>query len=461
MPSGAQPPLSPPASPPSLPSQQTPPEPPPPPPLKITRTKTPTGILLGKYQLGRLLGRGSFAKVHEATSLDDDNTVVAVKIIDKTKTVDAAMEPRIIREVSAMRRLQHHPNILKIHEVMATKTKIYLVMELASGGELFTKVLRRGRLDEPVARRYFSQLVSALHFCHQNGVAHRDVKPQNLLLDRNGSLKVSDFGLSALPEQLNDGLLHTACGTPAYTAPEVVRRKGYDGSKADAWSCGVILFVLLAGYLPFDDSNLAAMYKKIHRREFQFPAWVSKQAKGIIWQLLDPNPKTRMSMVKLMETSWFKRTVTTLRPSLSDNHLESLMQDKKLKHDMSCNGVNAFDIISMSSGLDLSGYLKEVNKRKEKRYTTTSMELDGVMERVREVGERLGYRVEKGKRGVVGLGKGMVVVVVEVMEVAELFVLVDVKVVESGGVEFEEGQWLDLEAGLGKIFISWDNTALG
>ncbi|XP_017632202.1 CBL-interacting serine/threonine-protein kinase 7-like [Gossypium arboreum] len=458
MPSGAQPPLSPPASPPSLPSQQTPPEPP----LKITRTKTPTGILLGKYQLGRLLGRGSFAKVHEATSLDDDNTVVAVKIIDKTKTVDAAMEPRIIREVSAMRRLQHHPNILKIHEVMATKTKIYLVMELASGGELFTKVLRRGRLDEPVARRYFSQLVSALHFCHQNGVAHRDVKPQNLLLDRNGNLKVSDFGLSALPEQLNDGLLHTACGTPAYTAPEVVRRKGYDGSKADAWSCGVILFVLLAGYLPFDDSNLAAMYKKIHRREFLFPAWVSKQAKGIIWQLLDPNPETRMSMVKLMETSWFKRTVTTLRPSLSDNHLESLMQDKKLKHDMSCNGVNAFDIISMSSGLDLSGLFEGgVNKRKEKRYTTTSMELDGVMERVREVGERLGYRVEKGKRGVVGLGKGMVVVVVEVMEVAELFVLVEAKVVESGGVEFEEGQWLDLEAGLGKIFISWDNTALG
>ncbi|PPD69999.1 hypothetical protein GOBAR_DD33114 [Gossypium barbadense] len=110
-----------------------------------------------------------------------------------------------------------------------------------------------------------------------------------------------------------------------------------------------------------------------------------------------------MTMVKLMETSWFKRTVTTLRPSLSDNHLESLMQDKKLKHNMSCNGVNAFDIISMSSGLDLSGLFEGgVNKRKEKRYTTTSMELDGAMERVREIGERLGYRVEKGKSGVVG-----------------------------------------------------------
>ncbi|XVE81720.1 hypothetical protein DITRI_Ditri15bG0088500 [Diplodiscus trichospermus] len=362
MPLGAPPPLTQPPPPPSLPQQQAPSLSP-----TLIRTKTPIGgILLGKYQLGRLLGRGSFAKVHEATLLEDNNSVVAVKVIDKTKT-DAAMEPRIIREVSAMRRLQHHPNILKIHEVMATKTKIYLVMELATGGELFAKVLRRGRLAESAARRYFSQLVSALHFCHQNGVAHRDLKPQNLLLDRNGNLKVSDFGLSALPEQLNDGLLHTACGTPAYTAPEVVRRKGYNGSKADAWSCGVILFVLLAGSLPFDDSNLVTMYKKIHRREFQFPSWISKQAKAIIWQLLDPNPDTRMSLVKLMETSWFKRSLTAF--SSSNNQLESLLHDRKLKHDMVGYGVTAFDIISLSSGLDLSGLLEGGNNtRKEKRW---------------------------------------------------------------------------------------------
>ncbi|XP_022739333.1 CBL-interacting serine/threonine-protein kinase 7-like [Durio zibethinus] len=444
MPSGASPPLPPP--------QRTPTP-------TITRTKTPTVKLLGKYQLGRLLGRGSFAKVHEATSLEDSNGVVAIKIIDKTKTLDAAMESSITREVSAMRRLQHHPNILKIHEVMATKTKIYLVMELASGGELFAKVLRRGRLAEPAARRYFSQLVSALHCCHQNGVAHRDLKPQNLLLDHNGNLKVSDFGLSALPEQLNNGLLHTACGTPAYTAPEVVRRKGYDGSKADAWSCGVILFVLLAGYLPFDDSNLVAMYKKIHRREFHFPSWISKQPKAIIWQLLDPNPDTRMSIAKVMETSWFKRSLMTF--TSSNNQQESLLHDRKLKHDMVCNGVNAFDIISLSSGLDLSGLFEGGNhsRRKEKRYSTSMMSLDGVVDRVGEVGNRMGYRVERGKRGVVGLGKGRVVLLVEVVEIAESFVLMEVKVV-AGGVEFEEGQWVDLESGLGDTFVSWDNDAV-
>ncbi|OMO95586.1 hypothetical protein COLO4_15762 [Corchorus olitorius] len=368
------------------------------------------------------------------------------------------MEPRIVREVAAMRRLQHHPNILTIHEVMATKTKIYLVMELASGGELFTKVLRHGRLPGKLARQYFTQLVSALNFCHQNGVAHRDLKPQNLLLDQNGNLKVSDFGLSALPEQLNNGLLHTACGTPAYTAPEVVRRKGYDGSKADAWSCGVILFHLLAGYLPFDDSNLVAMYKKVHRREFQFPEWINKQQKAIIWQLLDPNPDTRMSIAKLMETSWYKKALTALTSSKDKT---SLLHDWKLKHDMVCNGVNAFDIISLSSGLDLSGLFEggnNNNKRKEKRYTTTAETVDGVVEKVAEVGERLGYKVEKGKRGVVGLGKRRVVVVVEAVEIAESFVLVEVKVVE-GGEEFEEEQWVDLEAGLGDMFVSWENDS--
>ncbi|KAK8507293.1 hypothetical protein V6N13_070080 [Hibiscus sabdariffa] len=448
MPSGAPPPFP--------PSQQGPS----PPPIRITRTKTPTGgILLGKYQLGRLLGHGSFAKVHEATSIDDSSNVVAIKIIDKTKTVAAAMEPRIISEVTAMRRLQQHPNILKIHEVMATRTKIYLVMEFASGGELFGKLLRRGKLTETTARRYFTQLVSALHFCHQNGVAHRDVKPQNLLLDQNGILKVSDFGLSALPEHLNNGLLHTACGTPAYVAPEVLRGKGYDGSKADAWSCGVILFVLLAGKLPFDDSNLVGMYKKIHRREFEFPSWISNPVKAIIRQLLDPNPDTRMSLVKVMETPWLKRSLAAY--TSSNKEQDSLLHGRKLKHDMVCNGVNAFDIISLSSGLDLSGLFEGGNEvcRKEKRYTT-SMELEEVMERVKEAGERLGYRVEKGKRGVLGLGKRRVVLTVEVVEIAGLFVLVEVKVVE-GTAEFEEGQWLDLEAGIGDIFVSWDDHVVG
>lgn len=400
-----------------------------------------------------------------AKSIDGDS-IVAIKIIEKNnKFLDAAMEDRIVREVSAMRRLQNHPNVLKIQEVMATKTKIYLVMEYAAGGELFGK-LRRGRLTESAARRYFQQLVSALHFCHQNGVAHRDVKPQNLLLDKDGNLKVSDFGLSALPEQIKNGMLHTACGTPAYTAPEVVARRGYDGTVADAWSCGVILFVLLAGYLPFDDSNLLAMYKKINRRDYQFPSFVSKPARSVIYQLLDPNPKTRMSIEKLMNISWFKKSLQQRKTGQESSLFELGVADNNkyiLKEKISeIVSMNAFDIISLSSGLDLSG-LFEVKKRKEKRFTTKE-KTERVVEKVKEIGERLGYIVEKGKGDVVGLGKlGKMVLLVEVlMEIAPEMFVVEVKVVDNSGCggtlpEFEEGDWEELQTGLGDIVLSWHN----
>ncbi|XP_044484109.1 CBL-interacting serine/threonine-protein kinase 4-like [Mangifera indica] len=425
-------------------------------PPKTTTTTTTTPTILNRYQLGRLLGRGSFAKVHQARSIVDDS-VVAIKIISKNANLDPNMEARIVREVAAMRCLQQHPNVLKIHEVMATKTKIYLVMEYASGGELFNKVLRCGRLTESAARRYFQQLVSALHFCHQNGISHRDVKPQNLLLDQNGNLKVSDFGLSALPEQLKNGLLHTACGTPAYAAPEVMSRRGYDGAKADAWSCGVILYVLLAGYLPFDYSNLLTMYKKIHRKDYQFPSWISRQARSVIYQLLDPNPKSRMSLEALMNLSWFKKSMQ-LRGEQERSLFESVLDNKDSKSDIL--SMNAFDIISLSSGLDLSG-LFEVKKRKEKRFTTVE-KAERVVEKVKEVGEKLGYRVARGKSGgVIGLGKlGWVVLVAQVLEIAPEMLLVEMKVADHGcgAADFEEAHWSDLQVGLEDIVLSWHNN---
>jgi len=420
--------------------QQSPPSPPPSPPSRI---------ILGKYQLTKFLGRGNFAKVYQARSLIDGSTV-AVKVIDKSKTVDASMEPRIVREIDAMRRLQNHPNILKIHEVLATKTKIYLIVDFAGGGELFLKLSRRGRFPEALARRYFQQLVSALCFCHRNGIAHRDLKPQNLLLDAEGNLKVSDFGLSALPEQLKNGLLHTACGTPAYTAPEILGRIGYDGSKADAWSCGVILYVLLAGHLPFDDSNIPAMCKRITRRDYQFPEWISKPARYLIYQLLDPNPKTRIRLENVFGNNWFKK-------SLREEPEEKLFDDKysfdgykKLEL-----GMNAFDIISMSSGLDLSGLFETTTLKSEKRFTS-SEEIGVVEEKVKEIGVRLGFRVEIGKNGAIGLGKGKVTMVVEVFKIVDDLLLVALKL-ENGGLEFEDVHWNDWKIGLQDVVLSWHN----
>lgn len=180
-------------------------------------------ILMNRYELGRMLGQGTFAKVYHARNLAS-NQSVAIKVIDKEKVLRVGMIDQIKREISIMR-LVRHPNIVQLHEVMASKSKIYFAMEYVRGGELFSRVAR-GRLKEDAARKYFQQLIGAVDFCHSRGVYHRDLKPENLLVDENGNLKVSDFGLSAFKEcQKQDGLLHTTCGTPAYVAPEIINKR--------------------------------------------------------------------------------------------------------------------------------------------------------------------------------------------------------------------------------------------
>ncbi|XP_010275897.1 PREDICTED: CBL-interacting serine/threonine-protein kinase 23-like isoform X4 [Nelumbo nucifera] len=246
---------------------------------------------VGKYELGRTLGEGTFAKVKFAHNVDTGENF-AIKILDKEKVLKHKMIGQIKREISTMK-LIRHPNVTRMYEVMASKTKIYIVLEFVNGGELFDKIASHGRLKEDEARKYFQQLINAVDYCHSRGVFHRDLKPENLLLDANGVLKVSDFGLSAVSQQVReDGLLHTTCGTPNYVAPEVINNKGYDGAKADLWSCGVILFVLMAGYLPFEDSNLMQLYKKIFKADFNCPSWFSTSAKKLIKRILDPNPET-------------------------------------------------------------------------------------------------------------------------------------------------------------------------
>ncbi|KAK8604743.1 hypothetical protein V6N13_082218, partial [Hibiscus sabdariffa] len=213
---------------------------------------------LGKYEIGRTIGEGTFAKVKFAKNTDTGECA-AIKVLAKTTILKHGMVDQIKREISIMK-IVKHPNIVRLHEVFASRTKIYIILEFVSGGELFDKIVHRVRLPENECRRYFQQLIDAVAHCHSKGVYHRDLKPENLLLDSSGNLKVSDFGLSALPQQ-GGGLLHTTCGTPNYVAPEVLGNEGYDGAAADVWSCGVILFVIMAGYLPFDEIDLPTLYK--------------------------------------------------------------------------------------------------------------------------------------------------------------------------------------------------------
>ncbi|KAG5530553.1 hypothetical protein RHGRI_025489 [Rhododendron griersonianum] len=305
-------------------------------------------ILLGKYELGKLLGQGAYAKVYHARNLKTGQSV-AIKAMSLQNVLKRGLTEHVKREISIMHRL-HHPHIVRILEVLATKTKIYFVLEFAKGGELLTKVKGR-RFSEDINRRYFQQLISALSYCHSRGVFHRDLKGENLLLDENLNMKVTDFGLSAVTAQIQpDGLLHTFCGTPAYLAPEILANKGYDGAKVDIWSCGIILYTFNAGYFPFSDRNIMMMYRKIFKGEFRCPEWTSPELKRLLHRLLDSNPKTRITLDQIIDDPWFKIGYRHIQTSSDDLSGLEDYDDNNKKYDF----LNAFDIISFSHGLDLS-----------------------------------------------------------------------------------------------------------
>lgn len=419
-------------------------------------------LLLGRFELGKLLGHGTFAKVHHARNIKTGEGV-AIKIINKDKILKGGLVSHIKREISILRRVRH-PNIVQLFEVMATKTKIYFVMEFVRGGELFNKVAK-GRLKEEVARKYFQQLISAVEFCHARGVFHRDIKPENLLLDDDGNLKVSDFGLSAVSDQIRqDGLFHTFCGTPAYVAPEVLARKGYDGAKVDIWSCGVVLFVLMAGYLPFHDRNVMAMYKKIYKGEFRCPRWFSSELTRLLSRLLDTNPQTRISIPEIMENRWFKKGFKQIKFYVEDDRVCSF-DDKVQLHDgdddfansdseieirrKNCNSnvslprpasLNAFDIISFSQGFDLSGLFEE--KGDEARFVSAAP-VSKIISKLEEVAHLVSFTVRKKDCRVSLEGfregvKGPLTIAAEIFELTPSLVVVEVKKKGGDKVEYEK-----------------------
>ncbi|XP_059436698.1 CBL-interacting protein kinase 5 [Corylus avellana] len=428
--------------------------------------KKEASILMQKYELGRMLGKGTFAKVYHARNLKSKENI-AVKIIDKQKVLQIGLIDQIKREISVMG-LVRHPNVVQLYEVMASKSKIYFAMEYVKGGELFNKVAK-GKLKEDLARKYFQQLIGAIDFCHSRGVYHRDIKPENLLLDENGDLKVSDFGLSALwDSRRQDGLLHTTCGTPAYVAPEVLNRKGYDGAKADIWSCGVVLFVLLAGFLPFQETNLVEMYRKISKGEFRCPHWFPQDVRKLLSRILDPNPSTRIDVSKLQENTWFKKgfkkiEALQLPPKVSviDDVQDAFLPSGTSPMKLTC--FNAFDIISLSSGFDLSGlFEKDVSQRLQARFTTTkpASMIVSKLEEIAEV-ERFKVMKEGGKVTLQGSKegrKGQLAIDAEIFEVTPSFYVVEVKKAAGDTFEYRHFYNEDLKPSLKDIVWTWEGS---
>ncbi|KAL9314928.1 hypothetical protein ACSQ67_020380 [Phaseolus vulgaris] len=407
------------------------------------------GMVVGKYELGKTIGEGSFAKVKLARNVKSGNKV-AIKILDRKHVLRHNMMEQLQREISTMK-LINHPNVAKIFEVMASKTKIYIVLELLDGGELFDKIAAKGRLKEDEARTYFQQLINAVDYCHSRGVYHRDLKPENLLLDSNSVLKVSDFGLSTY-SQKDDELLHTACGTPHYVAPEVIHNRGYAGSTSDIWSCGVILFVLMAGFLPFDGPTHMALFRKIIKAEFSCPSWFPPQAKALLKRILDPNPRTRIKIPELLKDEWFKKgykpTCFSEEEDLSLDDVavafnesnKNLGTEKKVKpvH------INAFEFISRSQSFNLDNLLDmQTDEVQQETCFTSQCPANEIMFKIEEAAKPLGFIVQKKNYKMKLQGdhngrKGHLSVATEVFEVAPSVHMVELRKTGGDTLEFHK-----------------------
>ncbi|CAN1283640.1 CBL-interacting serine/threonine-protein kinase 20 [Linum perenne] len=384
---------------------------------------------MNKYELGKLLGKGNFAKVYHARNIQTGQNV-AIKVIDKSKIPAGMTSDQIKREISVMR-LVRHPNVVHLFEA-------------------------KGRLREETARKYFQQLIAAVEFCHSRGVYHRDLKPENLLLDEQGNLKVSDFGLSAIRDSTT-----------------VVMRKGYDGAKTDIWSCGVVLFVLLAGYLPFHDPNLMELYRKIARGKFKCPDWFNPEAKKLVVKILDPSPARRITIASIMSNSWFRkgfRTIVTLEAAFDGGGVDGGGGGADDCNSLRPAFYNAFDIISLSRGFDLSGLFESDRRReRESRFTTqrTAAEIVTKFEEIAAENGGFEARREGGGGGTtVKLEgreegrKGQLVIDAEIFEVTPAFHVVEMKKVAGDTLEYVEFCDGGLRPSLKDIVWAWQGNAV-
>lgn len=254
---------------------------------------------IGKYRLIKTIGKGNFAKVKLAKHVPTGREV-AIKIIDKTQLNPSSLQ-KLFREVRIMKMLDH-PNIVKLFEVIQTEKTLYLVMEYASGGEVFDYLVAHGRMKEKEARAKFRQIVSAVQYCHQKHIVHRDLKAENLLLDGDMNIKIADFGFSN--EFVPGNKLDTFCGSPPYAAPELFQGKKYDGPEVDVWSLGVILYTLVSGSLPFDGQNLKELRERVLRGKYRIPFYMSTDCENLLKKFLVLNPTKRASLENIMKDRW-------------------------------------------------------------------------------------------------------------------------------------------------------------
>ncbi|KAJ3266986.1 Map microtubule affinity-regulating kinase [Chytriomyces hyalinus] len=275
--------------------------------LKVEPQERPANLkeegVLGDYLFQRIIGEGCFSKVKMAIHFPTGQKV-AIKCMDKkAMSEEVGTAERTLREILVLSHV-YHPNITRLLEVVDTADFIYLILEYEEGGELFDYIISRKVVPEDDARKLFGQLLGAIQYCHSNGIVHRDLKPENILLDRNGNMKLIDFGFSNVIREGHQ--MNTFCGSPSYAAPEMLSRKDYDGQGVDIWALGVVLFVMICGYHPFDNQNVRKMYTSIVTAKYVFPEThlLSDDAKSIISAIFKTKPSERATLHQLRNHPW-------------------------------------------------------------------------------------------------------------------------------------------------------------
>jgi len=294
--------------------------------------------MMGPYVVGHTLGEGGFSKVKLGVNKQTGEKV-ALKLLQASKlALNESSRKQVEAEITAMAKVQH-PHVIRLKHVEweakytkkngKTQDVMLVVLELATGGELFEFLQHTGSFEEAVARTYFHQLIDGVGYCHSQGVVHRDLKPENLLMDDNFVLKLADFGFAKATEMSKT--MYTQCGTPGYMSPEMFEHHGYDPMKADIWACGVILFIMFAGFPPFQapkisdwwfhklKNNRHDLFWRAHSRTVYF----SDTYKDLVNKILCTDPSLRISLADIQRHDWFNGEM------ISDQALFAEMQNRK------------------------------------------------------------------------------------------------------------------------------------
>ena len=294
------------------------------------------------YKILKKLGEGNFSTVKLAShSLTGEK--VAIKILEKTKVTKLEEKERINRELAIMRKLNHY-NIAKLYQIVETKLTIYLIQENIPGKEFMEYLTKKGKLKEIEACKFFHQIISALEYMHQCGVAHRDFKPENILITKDDTvLKIIDFGLGNIYK--NNQLLKTACGSPCYAPPEMIKEESYNGAKSDIWSSGIILYLMLCGKLPFYHEQNEVMYEQILSGKFEHPNFLSDNAKDLLNKIIEVDPKKRLNFEEIKSHPWFNIIdKNELMHKGIDTNEDIIPIDEEIVQDMEKLGFNKMEL---------------------------------------------------------------------------------------------------------------------